>query len=115
MEDAHSDILFGSQKLPLSARVYGVLKAMVLKSAGDFLSLYSSVPDKDRQIKESRKTFYGELPATASAMYRHTKNFNHDYFGEIGIHLTQNEDIYLGRKDGFLELESRDSYLKNKR
>ena len=113
IDDADSDILFDSEKLPLSAKEYGALKALVLKSARDFLSLYSTIPDKDRQIRESRKTFYGELPATASAMYRHTKNVNHYYFGEIGIRLSQNEDIFLGRKEGFLELESRDGYLLN--
>ena len=44
--DADSDILFDSEKAPLTQEEYEELKALVLKSANDFYSLYSSIPDK---------------------------------------------------------------------
>ncbi|NLB49981.1 MAG: hypothetical protein GX809_00140 [Clostridiaceae bacterium] len=111
IHDADSDILFDSEKFPLSAVEYRELKSLALKSARDFLSLYSSIPDKDRQIKESRETFYGQLPSTASAMYRHTKSVNPYYFAGIGLSLARNEDIVSGREQGFLKIENRADYL----
>lgn len=111
IHDADSDILFDSEKFPLSAVEYRELKSLAMKSARDFLSLYSSIPDKDRQIKESRETFYGQLPSTASAMYRHTKSVNHYYFAGIGLSLARNEDIVSEREQGFLKIENRADYL----
>lgn len=43
--DADSDVLFESEKAPLTAEEYKKLKALALKSAQDFLALYDSVPD----------------------------------------------------------------------
>ena len=45
--DADSDVLFESEKAPLTAEEYIKLKALALKSAQDFLALYDSVPDKN--------------------------------------------------------------------
>ena len=45
--DADSDVLFESEKPPLTAEEYMELKTLVLQSAQDFLALYHSVPDKN--------------------------------------------------------------------
>ena len=40
IKDADSDVLFESEKTPLTAEEYEKIKALALKSAKDFLSLY---------------------------------------------------------------------------
>ena len=59
--DADSDVLFESEKAPLTEE-YKKLKAHALKSAQDFLALYDSVPDKNATAAPERKTFYGQVP-----------------------------------------------------
>ena len=61
--DADSDVLFESEKAPLTAEEYIKLKALALKSAQDFLALYDSVPDKNATAAPERKTFTDKFPA----------------------------------------------------
>ena len=84
VSDADSDVLFNGEKAPLTAAEYEALKSLAMKSARDFLALYRSIPDKDKSALPPRATFYGEIPRTAREMYKHTKNVNAYYFGEIG-------------------------------
>ena len=111
--DADSDVLFHSERPPLSAGEYGELKALALRSASDFLELYSSIPDKDGTTLAPRKTFYGDVPVTARDMYEHTKNVNGYYFGEIGVSAQNGPDIYQCRKSAFDTLAKRPDYLDN--
>ena len=69
--DADSDILFETEKAPLSREEYGELKALVLKSARDFYALYSSISNKNESCLPHRQTFYGAVPRTAQEMYEH--------------------------------------------
>lgn len=68
IRDADSDVLFESERIPLTAEEYKGLKAIALKSAKDFLSLYESIPDKNAAAIPERKTFYGSVPRTANEM-----------------------------------------------
>ena len=72
--DADSDVLFDTEKVPLSREEYEELKALVLKSASDFYDLYSSISNKNESCLPERRTFYGAVPRTAQEMYEHTKN-----------------------------------------
>ena len=92
--DADSDVLFESEKAPLTAEEYIKLKALALKSAQDFLALYDSVPDKNATAAPERKTFYGQVPRTANEMYEHTKNVNTYYFAEIAVDADHDGNIY---------------------
>lgn len=111
--DADSDILFDSEKAPLTQDEYEKLKVLVLKSAEDFYDLYSSIPNKDTSCLPQRMTFYGSVPATAREMYEHTKNVNSYYFGEIGIAADNAGTIYDCRKRGFEALEKTEGFLQN--
>lgn len=111
--DADSDILFDSEKEPLSREEYEQLKAIVLKSARDFHALYASVPNKHESCLPQRRTFYGDVPRTAQEMYEHTKNVNAYYFGEIGIDADNEGTIYECRKRGFALLEETTDCLNN--
>lgn len=111
--DADSDVLFDSEKAPLSQEEYMELKDLVLKSARDFYNLYSFIPNKHKSCLPSRKTFYGDVPRTAQEMYEHTKNVNSYYFGEIGIDVDNEGTIYDCRKRGFERLEQTKGYLDN--
>jgi len=111
--DADSDILFDSEKEPLSQQEYAQLKALVLKSAEDFYRLYISVPDKHKSCMPYRKTFYGDVPRTAMEMYEHTKNVTAYYFGEIGIDADNEGTIYDCRKRGLELLEQTEGFLNN--
>lgn len=113
ISDADSDVLFDEERKELSVSEYEELKALVLKSARDFLSLYEAIPDKNKSCLPVRVTFYGQVPRTAFEMYEHTKNVNDYYFGEIGV-VTDNEgNIVECRERGFAVLESQPNLLKN--
>lgn len=47
-------------------------------------------------------------------MYRHTKNVNAYYFGEIGIEADNNGTILACREHGFELLEQQPDFLENK-
>ena len=111
--DADSDIIFESEKLPLTKEEYEELKSLVLKSARDFHALFESVPNKEKSCNLPRKTFYGDVPRTAQEMYEHTKNVNSYYFGEIGVDVDNNGTIFECRKKGFEYLEQTKAYLDN--
>lgn len=111
--DADSDILFDSEKAPLSQAEYTELKALALKSASDFYALYSSIPNKHESCVPQRRTFYGNVPRTAQEMYEHTKNVNSYYFGEIGIDVDNEGTICECRKRGFWLLEQTKGFMDN--
>lgn len=111
--DADSDVLFDSETAPLSREEYEELKALVLKSAGDFYALYASVPNKHESCLPPRRTFYGSVPRTAQEMYEHTKSVNAYYFAEIGIDADNGGSIYDCRKRGFELLEQTERFLDN--
>ena len=113
IKDADSDVLFESEKAPLTADEYEKLKALALKSAKDFLTLYESIPDKNATVTAERKTFYGQVPRTADEMYEHTRNVNEYYFAEIEIDADNGGTIYECRKRGFESLEAKPDFLQN--
>ena len=113
IKDADSDVLFESEKEPLTAEEYEKLKAFALISAKDFLALYESIPDKRATAIPERKTFYGNVPRSADEMYEHTKNVNEYYFAEIDVNADNNGNIYECRKRGFELLEAKADYLNN--
>ena len=92
---------------PLTAEEYEARKALALRSAEDFLTLYRSIPDKTHTTLPQRETFYGDVPLTAEEMYRHTKN------GEIGVEIGNEPDILICRRAGFAALERQPRYLHN--
>jgi len=111
--DADSDVLFSSEKQPLTLEEYRELKALVLKSAEDFLRLYESISDKNEAALPKRETFYGAVPRTAEEMYQHTKNVNDYYFAEVGVDTDHEGDIVSCRKRGFEALEQNPDFLLN--
>lgn len=113
VSDADSDVIFEDEKSALSMSEYLESKALVLKSAQDFLTLYQAIPDKNKSCLQARATFYGQVPRTAFEMYEHTKNVNDYYFGEIGVSAGNEGDIVSCRKRGFELLEHRPDFLNN--
>lgn len=113
ISDADSDVLFASEKTPLTREEYVQLKKLVLKSASDFHSLYEAIPDKNRSGAPERKTFYGQVPRTAEEMYVHTRSVNEYYFAEIGADADNNGTILTCRQRGFETLEATADYLAN--
>lgn len=112
--DADSDVIFDSEREPLTKEEYNKLKILALRSAMDFERLYDSVPDKKMNIVPPRETFYGKIPSTAEEMYNHTMNVNSYYFGEIGVEAENGPDILSCRQKGFAELEKQENFLENK-
>ena len=113
IRDADSDVLFESEQAQLTIEEYETLKTLALKSAKDFLTLYESIPDKNKAAIPERKTFYGRVPRTANEMYEHTKNVNTYYFAEIAVDADNDGNIYECRKRGFESLESNPVFLQN--
>lgn len=113
IRDADSDVLFSQEREALTLEEYTYLKELVLMSAGDFHKLYEAVPDKNRSDIRPRRTFYGQVPRTAEEMYRHTKNVNAYYFGEIEVNADNEGTIFSCRKRGFDALETMPDFLDN--
>lgn len=113
VSDADSDVIFDSERKELSAAEYADLKALALKSAQDFWTLYQAIPDKNKSCLPVRQTFYGQVPRTAHEMYEHTKNVNDYYFGEIEVSADNAGNILECRERGFAALESQPDFLKN--
>ena len=111
IKDADSDVLFITEKKPLTSGEYQYLKKLALKSAEDFYTLYLSFPDKNKSALPRRKTFYGSVPRTAEEMYQHTKNVNEYYFSEIGVEAGNEGTIVSCRAKGFEALESIADFL----
>lgn len=111
--DADSNVIFEEEKKSLTEEEYLELKELALKSAKDFLQLYTLIPDKDISSLSFRQTFYGNIPRTANEMYEHTKNVNSYYFGEINVEVGNDGSIYDCRKRGFELLEKEPDYLDN--
>lgn len=113
VRDADSDVLFETEKAPMTFGEYQELKALALKSAGDFLGLYEAIPEKDRSDDPVRSTFYGQVPRTAAEMYAHTKSVNAYYFGEIDVAADNDGTILDCRQRGFEALEKLPGFLDN--
>lgn len=113
ISDADSDVLFEAERKPLSISEYKAQKALALKSARDFLTLYESIPNKEESCLPVRTTFYGQVPRTAFEMYQHTKNVNDYYFGEIGVETDHQGTILECRERGFALLEKQPDFLSS--
>ena len=114
IRDADSDVLFDSERGPLSRDAYEALKQLALKSAADFMALYEAFSEKNQSALPPRSTFYGPVPRTAEDMYRHTKNVNAYYWGEIGVDADNEGTILECRRKGFALVERSDDYLSNR-
>ncbi|MBQ3235951.1 MAG: hypothetical protein IJA92_00315 [Oscillospiraceae bacterium] len=112
--DADSDVIFDSEKEPLTREEYNKLKVLALRSAMDFERMYDSVPDKNVNIVPPRETFYGKIPSTAKEMYDHCMNITEYYFGEIGVEAENGPDILSCRAAGFEKLEQQPDFLENR-
>ncbi len=113
VKDADSDVLFDSERLPLTREEYEGLKALALKSAADFLRLYEAIPDKGKPLGPLRQSFYGPVPRTGEEMYLHTKNVNAYYFAEIHVDADNGGTIVECRERGFEALEQIPDFLEN--
>ncbi len=109
--DADSDVIFDTERDPITREEYQRLKELALKSAECFQRLFDSVPDKNKSNAPARKTFYGAVPRTAREMYEHTKNVNAYYFGEIGVDADNEGTVVACRKHGFATLEANPDFL----
>lgn len=114
ISDADSDVIFEEEKKELLLPEYLEWKALALKSARDFLTLYLAIPDKHKSCLPVRTTFYGQVPRTAFEMYEHTKNVNDYYFGEISVPADHEDDILACRERGFARLEGQSDFLCGK-
>jgi len=112
--DADSDVILDAERKPLSYEEYCELKALALKSAADVLKLYELVPDKNISNLPYKDTFLGPRPRTAWEMYKHTKDVNSYYFGEIGVDIDHDDTIYDCRLRGFEKTEQKTDFLDNK-
>lgn len=114
VEDADSDALFPEERLPMTMAEYINLKALCLKSARDFMLEYQSIPQKDRALVKSRKTFYGKIPASAREMLEHTNNTLAYYAAGVGIEMDTLPDFVENRQQLLQKLEELPAFLSNR-
>lgn len=84
VEDADGNVLFSSERAPLTPEEYAPLRALVLKSAQCLDQLYAAIPDPEAPLGPERVTFYGRCPNTARAMFDHVNNCTGYYIAGLG-------------------------------
>ena len=112
VEDADSDMIFASERLPMEAEEYAALRELVLRSARELDVLYASLPDKDAALGEARGTFYGEYPDTARKMFDHTNRVTAYYVGELGAEIDNLPGCYENRLKGLKAVEELPGFLE---
>jgi hypothetical protein len=111
VEDADSDVLFPSERLPMDMTEYTQKKQLCIRSAQDFEKLFASVPQKDRSLRKSRRTFYGRIPCSAREMAEHTNRMLAEYANAIGVPFENEGGLLENRKRLFRAIESRPDFL----
>ena len=111
VEDADSDMILSSERSPMTAEEYSLLRKLVLCSARDLDTLYASVPDRDAPLGTARSTFYGEYPDTARKMFDHTNRVTSYYVGELGAEVETLPGCYENRLNGLLAVEALPDFL----
>ena len=111
VEDADGNVLFPSERLPMDMTEYTQKKQLCLKAAQDFEKLFASIPQKDRSLKKSRRTFYGKIPCSAREMAEHTNRTLSYYADGLGIPFENEGGLLENRKRLFRAIESTPSFL----
>lgn len=114
VDDADSDVLFPSERLPMDMAEYTQKKQLCIRSAQDFEKLLASIPQKDRALKKSRRTFYGKIPCSAREMAEHTNGMLEDYAEAVGVPFETEGGLTEDRKRLFRALESTPDFLSPK-
>lgn len=111
VDDADSDVLFPSERLPMDMTEYTQKKQLCIRSAQDFEKLFASIPQKDRSLRKSRRTFYGRIPCSAREMAEHTNNTLEYYAHAIGVPFENEGSLSENRKRLFRAIESTPDFL----
>jgi hypothetical protein len=114
VEDADSDVLFPSERLPMDMTEYTQKKQLCIRSAQDFEKLFASIPQKDRALRKSRRTFYGKIPCSAREMAEHTNRTLEYYADAVGVPFENEGGLLENRKRLFRALESTQDFLAPK-
>lgn len=114
VEDADSDVLFPSERLPMDMTEYTQKKQLCIRSAQDFEKLVASIPQKDRALRKSRRTFYGKIPCSAREMAEHTNRTLEYYADAVGVPFENEGGLLENRKRLFRALESTPDFLSPK-
>lgn len=114
VDDADSDVLFPSERLPMDMTEYTQKKQLCIRSAQDFEKLVASIPQKDRALRKSRRTFYGKIPCSAREMAEHTNRTLEYYADAVGIPFENEGGLLENRKRLFRALESTPDFLAPK-
>ena len=111
VEDADGNVLFPSERLPMDMTEYTQKKQLCLRSAQDFEKLLNSIPQKDRALRKSRRTFYGKIPCSAREMADHTNRTLEYYANGLGISFENEGGLFENRKRLFRAIESTPNFL----
>ncbi|MBE6928245.1 MAG: hypothetical protein E7467_07155 [Ruminococcaceae bacterium] len=114
IEQADSDVLFDTERAPLTEEEYQQLKMLALRSAKDFKRLYEAIENPDISDRPHRTAFYGAVPRTPRQMYEHTNKTTAYYAAAFGIALENMPDIYANRMQLLSELEALEDFLSDR-
>ena len=114
VEDADSDVLFPSERLPMDMTEYTQKKQLCIRSAQDFEKLLASIPQKDRALRKSRRTFYGKIPCSAREMAEHTNNTLEYYANAVGVPFENEGGLLENRRRLFRAIESTPDFLSSR-
>lgn len=114
VDDADSNVLFPSERLPMDMTEYTQKKQLCIRSAQDFEKLLASIPQKDRALRKSRRTFYGKIPCSAREMAEHTNNTLEYYANAVGVPFENEGGLLENRRRLFRAIESTPDFLSSR-
>ena len=114
VDDADSNVLFPSERLPMDMTEYTQKKQLCIRSAQDFEKLLASIPQKDRALRKSRRTFYGKIPRSAREMAEHTNNTLEYYANAVGVPFENEGGLLENRRRLFHAIESTPDFLSSR-
>ena len=90
---------------------HSMKKILCIRSAQDFEKLVASIPQKDRALRKSRRTFYGKIPCSAREMAEHTNRTTAYYANGLGLAFENEGGLLENRKRLFAAIESAPKFL----
>ncbi|MBE6985380.1 MAG: hypothetical protein E7434_07235 [Ruminococcaceae bacterium] len=112
--DADSDVLFDTERAPLTPEEYQKLKLLALRSARDFNKIFQAIENPSISDRPERTSFYGLVPRTPLQMYEHTNRTTAYYAAAFGIEMENAADIYANRMLLFSEIEVLEDFLSDR-
>ena len=115
IKDADSDVLFKTEEAALSAEEYQSFKALAMKSAEDFHTLYSYFPSKTKVPSPLERRFTATYPIPLNRCISTQKTSTHTISPKSALTLTMKARLFLAEQEVLTRLKTIPTFCRRKR